>query len=91
MMSLDVVALERHRERGERADHRVARRERVGVAVDLARLVVAGHRHHAEVGRAAAPGTPTRSSSKYGYGSSTSDSSVKKSIVFQSLNVSRLP
>ena len=46
----DVVALERHRERRERADHRVARRERVDVAVDLGRLVVAGHRDHAVMG-----------------------------------------
>ena len=37
----DVVALEWHREHGERTDHRVARRERLGVAVDVGRLVVA--------------------------------------------------
>ncbi len=46
----DVVPLERHRERGERSDHRVARGEGVDVAVDLARLVVAGHRDHAVMG-----------------------------------------
>ena len=58
----DVVALERHGERRERPDHRVARRERVGVAVDLVGLVVAGHRDHAEVGerehRALPPAAP---------------------------------
>ena len=46
----DVVALQGHREGGERADDRVARRERLVVPVDLGRLVVAGHRHHPEVG-----------------------------------------
>src|SRR3546814_17404591 len=39
----DVVTLERYRERVEGAHHRVHRRERVGVAVDLVGLVVAGH------------------------------------------------
>jgi hypothetical protein len=38
------VAFERHRERCERTDDRVARRERVDVAVHLRCLVVAGHR-----------------------------------------------
>ena len=38
-----VASLERDREAGERSGHRVARREGLGVAVDGARLVVAGH------------------------------------------------
>ena len=46
-----VVALQRDREGGEGADHGVARGERVGVAVDLAGLLVAGHGHHPEVGQ----------------------------------------
>ncbi len=37
-----VVALERDRKPGERTAHRIARRERVGVGVDGARLLVAG-------------------------------------------------
>ena len=45
----DVVALERHREPGERPGRRVARRERVGVVVDRDRFVVPGHHHHAVV------------------------------------------
>ena len=44
-----VVALERDREGRERPDDGVARRERVRVAVDLAGLVVPGHRDDAEV------------------------------------------
>ena len=42
----DVVTLQRHGEHGERSDHGVARRERLDVAVDLGRLVVARDRHH---------------------------------------------
>ena len=44
-----VVALEWDGKRDERTDHRVARRERVDVAVDLCRFLVARHRHHAEM------------------------------------------
>ena len=39
----DVVALERHREAGERAGHRVAGGERGDVVVDGERLLEAGH------------------------------------------------
>ena len=46
---VDVVALERHGEPGERPGGRVARRERVGVVVDRDRFVVPGHHHHAVV------------------------------------------
>ena len=50
---VDVVALERHREAGERPGGRVARRERRGVVVDRDRFVVAGHHHHVVVRLAA--------------------------------------
>ena len=43
----DVVADEWHRELGERPDHRVARGERVRVAVDVAGLLQAGDGHDA--------------------------------------------
>ena len=45
----DVVALEWDGKRRERADHRVAGREGLGVEVDLQCLLVARDRHHAEV------------------------------------------
>jgi len=45
----DVVTLERDREGRVRSNHRVARREGRGVAVDLGRLVVASHGHDPEM------------------------------------------
>ena len=45
MSALDVVAVEGHREAGERSGHRVARREGRGVVVDRDRFLVAGHHH----------------------------------------------
>ena len=52
-----VVALERHREAGERPGHRVARRERRGVVVDRDRFVVPRDHHHVVVRSRAAPDT----------------------------------
>ena len=52
----DVVALERHREPGERARHGVARRERGGVRVDRDRLLVPRHHDDVVVRSPAEPG-----------------------------------
>ena len=46
-----VVTLERDGELREGTDHRVARRERREVAIDLGRLLPPGDRHHAVMGR----------------------------------------
>ena len=77
---VDVVALERDREAGERPGGRVARRERVGVVVDRDRFVVPGHHHHVVVASRAAPGTARAASRSRGTGSATSSSPRKKSI-----------
>ena len=47
----DVITLDRDRERRKRPDDGVARREVIGVAVDVPRLLVAGHGDDPQVGQ----------------------------------------
>ena len=63
----------------------------LGVAVDVLGLVVAGDGDDAEVRQRKHGTLCSRSSSKYAYGSSTSEGSLKKSMVVQSLKSLPLP